>query len=212
MAEAAASATLHKPFDSPLRQREGLVFGTWMFLASEVLLFGGLFFAYFVCRGLHPAAFTSAGRETDLAFGTANTAILLTSSFSLSVASRAIDEKRARLAEIGVWVTFALGLAFLAVKGAEYAQDFHERLWPGVAFKLSGDPAARLFFGFYWTMTGLHAGHITAGLICLGRLGWLARRRRLAANNDSVEATTLYWHLVDVIWTLLYPCLYLVGR
>ena len=172
-----ASATLHTPFASATRQREAVVFGLWIFLASELLLFGGIFFGYFVYRHAQPAAFATAGHET----------------------------------EIGVWVTFALGLMFLAVKGLEYREDFAERLWPGATFALH-DPATRIFFSFYWVMTGLHAVHITAGLICIGRLGWLARTRKLNANTDSVEATTLYWHLVDVVWTLLYPCLYLVGR
>ena len=110
-----ASATLHEPFENPIRQREGLVFGMWIFLASELLLFGGAFAAYFVCRYLHPQAFAEAGRETDLVFGTLNTALLMTSSFSLSIASRAIGEGKARLTEIGVWITLALGLAFLMV-------------------------------------------------------------------------------------------------
>ncbi len=206
-----ASATLHEPFENPIRQREALVFGMWIFLASELLLFGAAFMAYFTCRFLHPQAFAEAGRETDLLFGTLNTALLMTSSFSLSIASRAIGEGRARLTEIGVWVTLALGLAFLGVKGLEYAKDLHDHLWPGLGFKLA-DPAARIFWGFYWLLTGVHAVHISVGLCLIGRLGWMARRRTLIAHNDSVEATTLYWHLVDVIWTLLYPCLYLVGR
>ena len=206
-----ASATLHPPFASAERQREAVVFGLWIFLASELLLFGGVFVGYFVYRHAHATAFAVAGRETNFVYGTLNTAILITSSFTLSVASRAIAAKQPRLTEIGVWVTFALGLLFLAVKGLEYREDVVEHLWPNAAFRLR-DPATRIFFAFYWLMTGLHACHITAGLGCIGRLGWMARTRRLNANTDSVEATTLYWHLVDVIWTLLYPCLYLVGR
>ncbi len=206
-----ASSTLHEPFENPIRQREGLVFAMWIFLASEVLLFGGVFMAYFASRYAHPQPFAQAGRETDLVFGTLNTALLMTSSFSLSIASRAIGEGKARLTEIGVWVTFALGIAFLGVKGLEYAKDLNGHLWPGADFKLR-DPATRIFWAFYWLLTGVHAIHISAGLGLIGRLGWMARRRRLEANTDSVEATTLYWHLVDVIWTLLYPCLYLVGR
>lgn len=206
-----ASATLHPPFASATRQREAVIFGLWIFLASEVLLFGAIFAAYFVYRYAHPGAFADAGRETDLIYGTANTAILMTSSFSLSVASRAIEAKRAKLTEIGVWITFALGVLFVLVKGSEYHEDLDKHLWPGSGFRLA-DPATRIFFAFYWLMTGLHACHITVGLGLIGRLGWMARTRRLTANTDSVQATTLYWHLVDVVWTLLYPCLYLAGR
>ncbi len=206
-----ASATLHPPFASAPRQRETVVFGMWIFLASELLLFGGLFCGYFVYRYLHPGAFAAAGHETDLVYGTANTAILMTSSLSLSVGSRAISFGRPRLTETGVWITFALGLLFLVVKGFEYHDDLDKHLWPGAGFGLP-DPGTRIFMAFYWVATGLHACHILVGLTLVGRLGVMARRRTLTANSDSVEATTLYWHLIDVIWTLLYPCLYLVGR
>jgi cytochrome c oxidase subunit 3 len=206
-----ASATLHPPFASAIRQREAVVFGMWLFLASELLLFGGLFFAYFVYRYQHPGAFAQAGAQANLGYGATNTALLITSSFTLSVGSRAIGAGRVRLAEIGVWITFVLGALFLAVKGLEYRDDLAKHLWPGAGFALQA-PATRIFWALYWIVTGLHACHITIGLGLLGRLGWMARAGRLTANSDSVEATTLYWHLVDVIWTLVFPCLYLVGR
>jgi len=206
-----ASATLHEPFESATRQREALTFGVWLFLASELLLFAAMFLGYAVYRHDHPSAFAEAGRHVNLLFGTINTALLMTSSLSLSVASRAIDRDKPGLSEIGVWITLGLGLLFLIVKGLEYREDLDEHLWPGAAFALHA-PAARIFFGFYWTMTFVHACHMTIGLGLLSRLVWLARRGRLRANNDSVEATTLYWHLVDIIWAVVFACLYLVGR
>jgi cytochrome c oxidase subunit 3 len=156
-------------------------------------------------------AFAQAGAHANLLFGTINTALLMTSSFSLSVANRATDRDLPRLGEIGIWITLALGLLFLGVKGLEYREDLAEHLWPGAGFAIAAPPA-RIFFGFYWTMTLLHACHLSIGLLLLARLGWLARKGELRAHNDSVEATTLYWHLVDVIWAVLYVCIYLEGR
>ncbi len=206
-----ASAVLHEPFESGVRQREATVFALWIFLASEILLFGGAFFAFYVMRSQHPQGFREAARHTDIVFGTINTALLLTSSFVMSVAGRAVEVRRARLAELCIWITLALGVGFLGVKGLEYAQDLREHLWPDVRFDGS-DPSERIFFGFYWTVTFIHSCHLLIGLGFLARLGVMARRRTLEAHTDSVETTSLYWHLVDVIWIMAFTTLYLVGK
>ena len=103
------------------------------------------------------------------------------------------------------------GVTFLGAKSFEYLKDVQEGLWPTAAFALP-DPASRIFFGVYWTSTGLHAIHVTAGLTLIGRLAWMQHRGVLMRRPDSMEVTSLYWHLVDAIWVVLYPCLYLVGR
>ena len=207
-----ASGVLHEPFESGVRQREATIFAIWIFLASELLLFGGMFFAFYTYRHAHPSAFDAAAKHTSLLFGTINTALLLTSSFVMSVAGRALEVKRAALAELCIWITLALGLGFLGVKGMEYVQDLHEHLWPNVRFEGGADPSSRLFFGFYWTMTFIHSCHLLIGLGFLTRLGIMARSRVLEANSDSVETTSLYWHLVDVIWIMVFTTLYLVGK
>ena len=206
-----ASGVLHEPFESGVRQREAVIFAIWIFLASELLLFGGMFFAFYTYRHAHPAGFDAGAHHTSLVFGAINTALLLTSSFVMSVAGRALEVKRAALAELCIWATLALGLCFLGVKGLEYAQDLHEHLWPNTRFD-GADPAARIFFGFYWTMTFIHSCHLLIGLGFLTRLGIMARSRVLEANSDSVETTSLYWHLVDVIWIMVFTTLYLVGK
>ena len=206
-----ASAVLHEPFESGVRQREASIFAIWTFLASELLLFGGFFFAFYVMRAQHSAGFAAAAKHTSLVFGTTNTALLLTSSFAMSVAGRALEVQRRALAELCIWVTLALGIAFLCVKGLEYLQDLHEHLWPNVLFD-GHDPSERIFFGFYWTMTFIHSCHLAIGLGLLIRLGLMARARTLEANTDSVETTSLYWHLVDVIWIMVFTTLYLVGK
>jgi cytochrome c oxidase subunit III len=206
-----ASAVLHEPFESGVRQREATVFALWTFLASELLLFGGFFFAFYIMRHAHPDAFREAAKHTDLVFGTINTALLLTSSFTMSVAGRAIEVRRRGLAELCIWITLLLGVAFLCTKGLEYAQDLHEHLWPNTHFD-GRNGAERIFFGFYWTMTFIHSCHLLIGLGLILRLGLIARARTLEAHADSVETTSLYWHLVDVIWIMVFTTLYLVGK
>ena len=205
------AAPLHEPFETRARQREATVFGLWCFLASEVLLFAGLFLVYAVHRWRDGPAFSVAAQHTNALLGTVNTLLLLTSSAAIAIAGRALEAGRVRTAVAGIWTTLALGVGFLVVKGIEYRKDFEEHLWPAPDFALP-EPAARVFYGLYWTSTGLHALHVTAGLTLIARLAWMAHRGVLARRPDSMEATSLYWHLVDVIWVVLYPCLYLVGR
>lgn len=203
---------LNTPFKARGRQHQATTLGMWVFLASEALLFAGLFAGYAVYRNLYPAGFLVAGRHTDVVFGTVNTGLLMTSSFTLAAAGNAARASLFALARRLVWVTISLGLLFLVLKGFEYREDIAKGLVPGPAFPLA-ERGALLFFSFYWIMTGIHAVHVTCGLIALTRLqiasrdapGWLA-------GSTSEEVTALYWHLVDVIWIVLYPILYLGGR
>ena len=206
-----ASAVLHEPFESGVRQREATVFAIWIFLASELLLFGGMFFGFYMYRHEHLAGFDAGALHTNLLFGAINTALLLTSSFTMSVAGRALEVKRTVLAELCIWITLALGVGFLITKGLEYAQDLREHLWPNAHFD-GADASSRIFFGFYWTMTFIHSCHLLIGMGLLARLAIMARTRALAAHSDSVETTSLYWHLVDVIWIMVFTTLYLVGK
>lgn len=205
-------AFLRPPWKNLNRQHQAVTLGMWIFLASEVLLFAGLFAGYSVYRGLYPAGFLAAGRQTDIIFGTVNTAILMTSSFTLATAGRAARGGLLQAARLFIGITLALGILFLILKGFEYREDLQKNLLPGPEFAISVRGAEQ-FFSFYWVMTGVHAVHVTCGLIALVRLevasrqnpGWLA-------GSTSEEATALYWHLVDVIWIVLYPILYLTGR
>ena len=208
---ATSDEALHEPYETYARQKEATVFGLWTFLASELLLFGGLFLVYTVYRWTSGAAFSEAAHHTNWLLGAVNTAALLTSSLAIAVAGRALERGRTRLATWGVWVTLAFAVMFLVVKGFEYREDFEENLFPGPAFALAA-PAARIFFGLYWTMTALHACHVLVGMALIARLAWMAHTGVLQARPNSMEATSLYWHLVDAIWVVLFPCLYLVGR
>jgi cytochrome c oxidase subunit 3 len=207
-----SDAFLRPPFENLVRQHRAVSFGMWIFLVSEVLLFSGLFAGYSIYRGLYPLGFVIAGRETDIVYGTVNTALLMTSSLTIAVAGRAARVQFGRMAWWLLLATFVLGASFLVLKGFEYREDIEKHLLPGPGFALI-QPGAQLFFSYYWIMTGVHAMHVTCGLIAVLRLV-IASRRNFAwlSGGGSEDATALYWHLVDVIWIVLYPLLYLVGR
>lgn len=194
-------------------QRFGATFGIWIFIASEVLFFGALFLFYAAVRAEHAEAFATAARETNIVYGTLNTAILLTSGLSAAAASLASEHvPLRRLTQWCLLATATLGLAFLAVKGMEYRDDIAEHLVPGRGFKLP-EPSAQLFFGFYWLSTGIHGVHLTVGIGLVARLIWIGSRHpERLPGNPQVEVTMLYWGFVDMVWLFLYPALYLVGR
>jgi cytochrome c oxidase subunit III len=203
---------LTEPFEEVDRQHEAVVFGLWLFLATEILFFGGFFFLYLVARLQDPTGFAEGGRRAELLLGTINTVLLMTSSATLTVAERATRAGWRGAARAGIVATLLLGTAFLAVKGYEYNEDLAEHLFPGMAgFPLASVGATR-FWTFYWTVTIIHAIHLTIGLGCVARLLWLDRSDRLLPYWMSAEVTTLYWHLVDIVWLLLWPLLYLIGR
>ncbi|MDN4986291.1 cytochrome c oxidase subunit 3 family protein [Bradyrhizobium sp. WYCCWR 13022] len=208
------SALLREPWIDFGRQREAGKFGIWVFLASETLFFGALLLTYTVCRIEHPDAFAAAGRETNVWYGTINTAVLLTSSLTMAVAAQAAEES-ARLRRIvlaGLVLTAMLGLAFIVIKGFEYKEDIDKHLVPGAGFALP-QPGAQLFYGFYWLVTGVHAIHLSIGLALVSRLIWVIYRRELPTkDNPEIEVMALYWHLVDIVWIFLYPLIYLPGR
>lgn len=208
------SALLREPWLDLGRQRQAGKFGIWVFLASETLFFGALMLTYAVCRIEHPEAFAAAGRETNIWYGTINTAVLLSSSLTMAVAAQAAEESRhlRRLVLVCLLLTAMLGLAFIVIKGSEYKEDIDKRLVPGAAFALS-QAGAQLFYGFYWLVTGVHAIHLSIGIALVSRLLWVLYRRELPAeDNPEIEVTALYWHLVDIVWIFLYPLIYLPGR
>lgn len=211
-------AVLDEQFSSLQQQDLARSFGMWVFVSSELLFFGPLLFGYLYLRTHYPYACALASRHTDFWLGTVNTALLLTSSLAIALAgaaARAGDRRRTvRL----LWLTMALGLAFLAVKGVEWRQEIGEHLFPGPGFRPDDAPGAEtlhgmlLFFLLYFLLTGMHALHIVVGLAVCGLLAWRLQRRADGPSAGSVELAGLYWHFVDVVWIFLYPLLYLVGR
>jgi len=205
------SAAVREPWPDLTVQRQGVGLGIWVFLASEVLFFGALITAYGIYRSIHPAAFLAAAKHTELVYGTINTVLLLTSSVTMTVALRAA-EARLRRATIGcLAVTLVLGVGFLLCKGLEYRDDLREGFFPGAGFPLA-DPPTQLFWMLYWIMTGIHAIHLSAGILVVGVVAMLFWRRVLPVQDSTMEGIATYWHFVDTVWILLFPLLYLVGR
>ncbi|MFC3230624.1 cytochrome c oxidase subunit 3 [Marinibaculum pumilum] len=199
-------------FPSLPRQRLAGELGMWIFLATEILFFGGLFAGYMVYRLQYPEAVLAAARHTDVLLGTVNTFILLTSSLLVALAVTCQARPTLRLSRLFLGGAIVLGIAFMAVKAREYQIDLKEGLtaWPGSS--LPPGPQ-RLFFAFYWVMTGVHALHVIIGIFLLGyMLRDLRARPRLMRATGRLEVAGLYWHFVDAIWIFLYPLLYLVGR
>jgi cytochrome c oxidase subunit 3 len=214
MTSEAAVEPLNFPFQEASHQRESALFGMWIFLATEVLFFGGMFTAYTVYRYSHWQAFQEAAHHQEWYLGCLNTIVLLTSGFTMALVVEA-----ARLGN-RTWlfrllgVTWLLGAAFLAIEGYEYHSKFADHLVPGSGFHFTGsDPgSSELFFVLYFTMTGLHMFHMFVGLVLILFFGFWARLSSPAAlTPNRFEVLGLYWAFVDIVWLFLYPLFYLVN-
>lgn len=203
---------LREPFSDARQQSEADRLGMYLFLATEIMLFGGLFAVLAVLRMLHPAAFVAASRQTHLYLGAANTAILLSSSAAVALAVAAAREGVRRRAARLLAGAALLGLGFLAVKAFEYGREQAEGMLPlpGAPMRFSG-PVEHLFMNLYLVATGLHALHVAIGIVLLLGLAWRVARGGLSLPGRAitVEICGLYWHLVDLIWVFLFPALYL---
>jgi len=150
-----------------------------------------------------------------IAFGGINTAVLLISSTVMAFAVRAAGKNRRALLGLLLLGTAALGALFLIIKGFEYAQEIHEHLLPGSLFHIdAADPThAELFFYIYWLMTGVHALHVTIGIVLIAFFAFRAWFTNAFRNHDTpVELLGLYWHFVDIVWVFLFPLIYMIDR
>jgi cytochrome c oxidase subunit III len=202
-------------FATLAQQAETATLGLWVFLATEMLFFGGVLLAYIVLRRAHPAGFAEAGRETKIVIGTINTAVLLTSSATMAWAVHSAEAGRRRLLTLLLGSTATLGFVFLVLKGIEYSKEYEEHLVPGLNFH-SASPhagAIELFYFLYFGLTGIHAVHLTIGIVIVGIMAVRAWRAAFSpAYYAPIEITGLYWHFVDLVWIFLYPLIYLNGR
>jgi cytochrome c oxidase subunit 3 len=194
-------------FESLEQQSHAAHLGMWIFLASEVLLFAGLFALYAVYRIQHPSGFAIGLEHAKKTIGSINTAILLTSSYAVAAAVLALRAGRRRRTIVLLLTTIALGLSFIALKLYEYSLHFHEGIWPGGrgAF-FDAFPSAGVvpFWTLYYVMTGLHVVHVTAGLSVLGWMTWKVAHGKVAPPHD--------YPLVDIVWIFLWPLFYLTGK
>lgn len=186
--------------------------GMWLFIATEVMLFGGLFLLYSLYRAKNPADFHAASKELSLFAGTLNTVILITSSLSVVLALYFFRENLLRLARRYLLTTIGLAGAFLVVKSFEWSAKFHHGLYPGSAVLEKHTHGEALYFGLYFMMTGLHALHVIVGIGVLSFVYvWIGRNKITPGKPVFFENAGLYWHLVDIIWIFLFPLFYLIS-
>jgi cytochrome c oxidase subunit 3 len=200
-------------FDTMEQQQDASTFGMWVFLAQEVMFFGGLFMAYVLYRYWYPEAFSAGSHHLDIPLGTFNTAVLIGSSLTMALAVHAGQVSNQRNQVLFLILTMILGGVFLGVKVIEYADKFEHHLVPGASFMFEGPWArqAQIYYSLYFAMTGLHAAHMVVGEFILATIAWMAWRGRFSAEYYTpIEVTGLYWHFVDIVWIFLFPLLYLI--
>jgi cytochrome c oxidase subunit 3 len=265
---------LEHQYDSVEQQHESSMLGMWVFLATEVMFFGGLICSYIIFRAIYRDDFEAASHHLNVPLGAFNTLVLLSSSLTMALAVRASQLARIREAVILLIATMVFGTAFLGIKYIEYSHDYEIGLFPGLHWdwelaqshmhhggeggregtsgsathasaepkatnpttetpswyaatgSLRPDPTAqrvlplkqrtqsdhaKLFFTYYFFMTGLHAIHLIIGIVLVGIVAFLTWRRWFSGTGATqIEVTGLYWHFIDIIWVYLYPALYLI--
>jgi cytochrome c oxidase subunit 3 len=209
-----ATAVEHQ-FDDMEQQRDAAFTGMWLFLSTEVLFFGGVFFAYVIYRMLYYEAFVEGSRELSIAMGGINTGVLLCSSLCMALAVNAAQHGRSRHLVLWLILTEIIGAVFLAIKFTEYYEHYKNHLVPGLDFSYPGPHATqvKLFMAFYFILTGMHAVHMLVGMGVLTGLTILSARGHYTAEYyDPVDIGGLYWHFVDIVWVFIFPLLYLVKR
>jgi cytochrome c oxidase subunit 3 len=193
------------------RDDEASKLGMWLFIFTELLLFGGLFIVYSIYRYMHPTAFALAAEELDVTIGTVNTVILLVSSMTIAMAATSIQKKDKRTTLILIGITLVLALVFLVNKYFEWSAKIEHQLYPGSPLLEELGKGDTLFYGLYFFMTGLHALHIVVGMVILSVVFVFVWKDKLTFDNfQLLENGGLYWHLVDVIWIFLFPLFYLI--
>jgi len=186
--------------------------GMWIFIFTEILLFAGLFIVYAVYRYMNREAFFTAGQELDTTLGAINTVILLVSSMTIAMSITAIQKGNRKLSIRLMLITILFALGFLVNKYFEWSVKFEHGIYPGAEHLTNLPPGQILFFGLYFSMTGLHALHVIAGMIFI--IVVLKRTMKGIIHKDKyaiLENAGLYWHLVDVIWIFLFPLFYLIA-
>jgi len=206
------------------QQRQASSLGMWVFLATEVMFFGGMFCAYLIYRYWYFNEFAAGSRSLDIWLGTINTAVLICSSLTVALGVRAAQMGKRKLLVVLLLLTIVFGVAFLGIKGVEWYTKFQEHHIPGSSFSADNlikeypqiriDPShEQIFFSLYFAMTGLHALHMIIGVGIFTFLTYYAWKGRYTPEyHNPVEIGGLYWHFVDIIWIYLFPLLYLIDR
>ncbi len=200
-------------FGSPAVQTYAARFGMWIFLATEILLFAGLFAAYAFYRYLFPQTFALASRHLDLTMGTINTIVLITSSLTAALAIHFIRVGKPKLTVGMLAFTLMCAVAFLVIKYFEYKHKFEIGTLPGKFYTYEGlkTEGAPMFYAVYFAATGLHGIHVIIGMGVLTTVMIHTIKGRFSpVYYTPVELGGLLWHLIDLVWIFLYPLLYLI--
>jgi len=186
--------------------------GMWLFIFTELLLFGGLFIVYSVYRFMNQEAFHLAAEELNTTIGAINTVLLLVSSMTIAVSTTTLQLKKKGLTLFFLGITIVIGIVFLVHKYFEWGAKIDHGIWPGSEhLKTAFSQGEILFFGLYYVMTGLHALHIIIGLIIILFAAYRVYQGTVNENRAALlENAGLYWHLVDLIWIFLFPLFYLI--
>lgn len=191
---------------------EGSKIGMWIFLFTEILLFGGLFLLYSIYRSEYPIDFHTGGQHLNTFIGVANTVILLTSSLTVAIAISAMQRGNRKLSIICLSATIVFGLAFLVNKYIEWSEEIRRGVYPNGPTLLKFPDGEKIFYGLYYAMTGLHGLHVLAGITVLTVILVFVQKGKITSTDfNKLENAGLYWHLVDVIWIFLLPMLYLAA-
>jgi cytochrome c oxidase subunit III len=229
-------AYLRHHFENVEQQADAAGFAMWLFLLTEVMFFGGMFTAYLIYRNWYYPAFVEASHQLNIFWGTLNTAVLITSSFTMAMGVWCAETRKQKGLVLSLIVTFILGLGFLGIKTIEYKEKIDKHHVPGFHYSLQSflDPASdtevykeykdkplaldmarhtEVYFSLYFAMTGMHALHMIIGIAILGYMIFRARAGAYTSGHVTfVENFGLYWHFVDIIWIFLFPLLYLISR
>ncbi len=190
--------------------------GLWLFMVTEILMFGGLFVGYVIFHSIYPEMFAEGAKYLDWKLGFVNTLVLIFSSFTMALGIYFIQVKQNKKATIALGLTVLCGAIFMAIKYYEYTHKFHLGLYPGRYLNMiEGTPEHAnlgMYFGFYYCMSGLHGIHV---LIGMGLIVWVMIKNMRGEFNERyftpVEGVGIFWHIIDLIWIFLFPLLYLVG-
>lgn len=215
MTDVAIGVSVHEQFANADQQRQAAKLGMWTWLLTELLLFGGLFATALVLHVMHPASVTAAVRHLKFWIGATNTGVLICSSFTMSGAIALSRLGMQRWMTWCMYATAALGSLFLVLKAYEYYQDYVEHMTPFLSrpYALAGDPASQLFTNLYFVVTALHGLHLTTGVGILLWMTWQAGKPGfLQQRQNRIEILGLYWHFIDLIWIIVFPTLYVLGR
>ena len=223
-------------FETMDQQVDATSFAMWLFLLTEIMFFGGLFTAYLIYRNWYYPAFVQGSHQLNIFWGTLNTVVLITSSFTMAMGVWCAELRKQGGLVLCLILTFILGLIFLGIKTIEYKEKYDKHHVPGMHYSVKSfvNPASdeevykayhdkplaldmaqhtEIYFFLYFAMTGMHALHMIIGIVILAFMIFRARAGAYTTGHVTfVENFGLYWHFVDIVWIFLFPLLYLISR